>query len=292
MTTEYMGSVYVGVVGSENENGRCRDSIDHLRMQPGDTGPVFIRATKGFEARQMHIDQFLKNTVNNFIFLMDSDQVFPIDALDKLRAHKLPFISGYYLRRQYNPIAPVWYRRGEAGVMPMQPWTADPERGALVPLGASGWGCVLIHRDVFTGVEKLLKGESFVIEDDMDIYPYDLRRTMRTIDALEAISRSKPTVKVLWPSLAEYVGVLREEIKPLRWTKDNVGSDIRFPFFARLAGFELWGDPDVRCDHTLNYPLSCDDYSGIVQEARDQLEKSVQEMTALELELRRKYIEE
>jgi hypothetical protein len=53
---------------------------------------------------------------------------------------------------------------------------------------------------------------------------------------------------------------LKEEIRPLRAVKDIVGSDIRFPFYARLAGFDLHGDSAVLCEHMLNYPLNPNDY--------------------------------
>ena len=41
---------------------------------------------------------------------------------------------------------------------------------------------------------------------------------------------------------------------------DSIGSDIRFPFFAREAGYTLMGDPDVRPQHMLNYPLAVEDH--------------------------------
>ena len=54
-----------------------------------------------------------------------------------------------------------------------------------------------------------------------------------------------------------------EELIPLRGVKDEiVGSDIRYPFYARAAGYQLYGDPDVRPQHMVSYPLTCDDYAG------------------------------
>lgn len=244
MTQEiYEGTVYTGVVGPETENGTCRDSIHNIQRREGDTFPRFIRATKGYEAREMHINAFLNETDCAFILLLDHDQTFPPDTLEKLRSHKLPYVSGYYMRRRYNPIAPVWFKDNPDNVWPFEPFTDDPERGKLHKLGASGWGCVLIHRDVFTDMKPILKGEPFVIEDDMDVWPYDLAKVIKG----------------------------NEQLKPLRGTKDPVGSDIRFPFFAKQAGYTLYGDPDVRCGHMLNYPLSPDDYSGIPDEIRQQI---------------------
>lgn len=244
----YKGSCYIGVVGSEDENGECRDTIERIERKTGDAAPVFIRATKGYEARQMHLNNWYENTKHPFMLLLDSDMKFPVHTLKRLRAHGLPFVSGLYMRRRYAPIAPVWFEQGEAGVMPMTPFTAVPMENTLYKLGASGWGCILIHRDVVTATRPLLKGEAEIIEDDMDIYPYDLRVVM---DALNNFSDD---------NARETIEVLRKEIRPLRGLKDSVGSDIRFPFFARLAGFELHGDTGVMCEHMLNYPISPMDY--------------------------------
>jgi hypothetical protein len=244
----YKGSCYIGVVGSEDENGECRDTIERIERKTGDTAPVFIRATKGYEARQMHLNNWYENTKHPFMLLLDSDMKFPVHTLKRLRAHGLPFVSGLYMRRRYAPIAPVWFEQGEAGAMPMTPFTAVPMENTLYKLGASGWGCILIHRDVVTATRPLLKGEAEIIEDDMDVYPYDLRVVM---DALNNFSDD---------NARETIEVLRKEIRPLRGLKDSVGSDIRFPFFARLAGFELHGDTGVMCEHMLNYPISPMDY--------------------------------
>lgn len=251
MKYAYTGSVYVGVVGPETEYGACRDSINKIILRTGDAGPVFVRGTKGYESRQYHVNQF-KAGAWDFILLLDHDQVFPPTTLEQLREHRLPFVSGYYLRRSTNPIHPVWYEYPKKPSFPMRPMSTDPQPGRLHKLGASGWGCILIHRSVFEAVAPLLKGEPEIIEDDMDVYPYDLKRIMKALDDGD-------------------IATLREEIRPLRWVKDSVGSDLRFPFFARLAGIDLYGDPDVRTPHMLNYPLSPDDYTDLTQEARDKI---------------------
>jgi hypothetical protein len=189
---------------------------------------------------------------------MDHDQIFPADALERLRAHNLPYVSGYYLRRRFNPILPVWYEYGETNTFPMRPWTSEPERGQLHRLGASGWGCLLVHRQVIEAVKPLLKGEPEIIEDDMDLWPMDLERVMNAICQIEGSST--------WSTVKHYARILRQEIRPLRAKKDIVGSDLRFPFFAREAGFTLYGDPDVRCGHVTHYPLCPDDFSRAVTE--------------------------
>lgn len=232
MQKKYKGSCYIGVAGGENENGQCRDSIEAIIKRDGDEGPFFIRATKGYEARQSHLNNWYYKTKHKFILFLDHDMIFPTDTLERLRSHGLPYVSGWYPRRTV-PTLPIWFDNGDAGVMPMKPMVAIPEDRGIYPIGASGWGCILIHRDVVTAIKGVLKGEPEIIEDDMDVWPYDIRAVLRG----------------------------EEQIKPLRGVKDIVGSDIRFPFFAKVAGFQLFGDGGVRCYHMANYPIRFEDYA-------------------------------
>lgn len=265
-TTKYQGSVYIGIVGPDGEYGSCRDSIEGIARRPEDSPLMFLRATKGYEARQTHINNFLEMH-HDFILMLDQDQVFPPDTLERLRAHGLPYVSGFYMRRNYEALGPVWYRPF-TGRWPMMPWVGPVERGKLHELGASGWGCILMHRNVVLGVRALLRGEWEVLEDDMDVWPYNLVRIMDAIRGLEAIADKPHPVAV-----KAFVDVLKEEIRPLRCDRDIVGSDIRFPFFAKQAGFTLYGDPDVSCGHMVDYPLSINDYNAFTAEQLQNLNK-------------------
>jgi hypothetical protein len=253
---EYKGACYIAVVGSENEIGECRDSIEQIRRKKGDE-LHYVRATKGYEARQLHLNNWYKGTKLPFLLLLDHDMKFPANTLERLRSWKLPYISGLYMRRRYAPMAPVWFDYGQAGVMPMAPYTGVPMPNTLYKIGASGWGCILVHRDVITAMKPILKGEDEIIEDDMDVFPYDLKRVMA---AVKVVDKYISGVDVNQHQARESVDALKEELRPLRALKDPVGSDIRFPFYARLAGFDLYGDSGVMCEHVLNYPLSPADY--------------------------------
>lgn len=254
---KYTGSCYIGVVVSETEYGPARDSIDALIRRKKDEGPYFNRGTKGYESRQTHLNNWYDGTKHPFLLLLDHDMIFPANTLERLRAHKQPFVSGFYMRRTVNPVLPVWYEQGEPGVMPLKPMTAALEKDKTYPLGASGWGCMLIHRDVIAATRKLLKGEPEIIEDDMDIFPYDLKKLLRArqyvVDASKGKAMDEKQVQFV---LETFVN----EIRPLRGVKDVVGSDLRFPFFAQLAGFPLMGDTGVMCHHVANYPVGIDDW--------------------------------
>lgn len=262
---EYKGAVYIAVVGGESENGECRDSIEAITRRGHDTPPQYVRATKGYEARQMHLNNWMDKTKHPFILFLDHDMIFSPDTLERLRRHKLPYVSGFYMRRRYQPIAPVWFEQNEPGHMPLKPLTQVVQRNALYPLGASGWGCILMHRDVVTATRKLLKGEDEIIEDDMDLFPYDFKKVAKSVNIIKQGLEGK---KIKPEAAQKALSTLVSELRPLRGLKDPVGSDIRFPFFARMAGFDLWGDSGVVCQHVLNYPLSVNDY---MQQSGEQI---------------------
>lgn len=254
---QYTGSCYIAVVGSENEPGACRDSIDAIIKRKNDVGPFFNRGTKGYESRQTHINNWYDKTKHPFLLLLDHDMIFQANTLERLRVHKKPFVSGFYMRRSVKPVLPVWYEQGKPGVMPLKPMTAALEKDKTYPLGASGWGCMLIHRDVITATRKLLKGEPEIIEDDMDIFPYDLKKLLKARQYIVDTAKGKPLDEKRIKFVLE---TFANEIRPLRGVKDCVGSDLRFPFFAQMAGFPLTGDTGVMCYHVTNYPVGLDDW--------------------------------
>lgn len=257
MEKRYTGTCYIGVVGPGNSPDVCLTSIVNIQKREGDEGPRFLNGTKGYVSRQILVDTFMESD-HDFVLLLDHDMVYEPDTLEKLRSHELPFVSGYYLRRQASPIYSVWYHPF-SGEWPHENFLDDPEQDRLYELGGSGWGCMLVHRDVFTETrENVLKGELDIIEDDMDVWPYDLGAVLRG----------------------------EEELRPLRVVKDEiVGSDIRFPFYAAAAGFPLYGDASVRPRHMLNFELSPDEYSKLndasLERMKENGRRSVEESRAI-----------
>lgn len=236
-----MGSCYIGVVGPETDIGICRDSIQQMETPPG-SQLWFNRATKGYEARQAHFNRFIESE-HEWLLMLDHDMVYAPDTLTRLLSHEVQYVSGYYLQRRFRPMIPVWFHPDEG--WPMRPFLEDPEPGRLHRLGASGWGCILLHREVVEGVRAtVLKGEWDVIEDDMDVWPYDLRMVMKALNEGD-------------------IETLRREIRPFHGQYDRkpVGSDLRYPVLAAAVGYQLWGDPDVAPGHVVGYPLEASDYS-------------------------------
>lgn len=227
----YDGTAYIGVAAGEFGVTEAHNSIEALSLRPGDAFPMWIVATKGWEARQKHVENFLQSS-HSWLLLLDGDMAIPVELLERLRSHGLPCVTGHYLRRGFNPIKPIWYEDDPEFRWPMIPFRGTPESGHLYRLGATGSGCWLIHREVIEAVEPLLRGEEFFCDDPMTWWPYDV----------------------------EAVAAGREKLRVLRGTKDRVGSDMRLSFFIRSAGFPIWGDPDAACGHYVQYPLSLTDW--------------------------------
>lgn len=247
-------TVYIGVAGSELDYGPARDSIERIERGPDDI-IWYGRGTKGYEVRQRHVDRFMADG-HTWLLLLDADMVFAPDTLARLLAHGVSYVSGYYVQRRYHPMLPVWFRPTDE--WPPEPFTEEPERGRLHELGASGWGCVLLHRQVIEDTRaRALKGQWDILEDEMTFWPYDVEAVQ---DALRAARMAAYDQQAVLHAL----DALQRELRPLRGQYDRqpVGSDIRYPFLARAAGHTLWGDPDVRPGHVVSYPLTGDDYAG------------------------------
>jgi len=225
-TTFLDGTCYIGAVGGEIEPCNAVLSIAQLKRRDGDSEVNVSMQTKGYVGSEWHVQRFLTETKHDFIFLMDMDMQFAPLTLEALRKHGRAFVSGFYTRREL-PTFPVWYEEQPLEMWPQTPVLRVPEVGRLHRIGGTGWGCALIHRRVFEAVGKLLKGQGFVREDPMAVYPFDL----------EAVLRGE------------------EKLRPLTGDWDVVGSDVRFCWFARKAGFTIWGDPDVRAGHIVNTPI-------------------------------------
>ncbi|HEY5987270.1 MAG TPA: hypothetical protein VIV12_12985 [Streptosporangiaceae bacterium] len=228
------GTAYIGVATSEVVVGQAQRSVYAIYRRPGDEGPVFGEFTKGAEARQHFAVQFMKSQ-HSWLLYLDGDMLFPVDTLERLRCHGLPCVSGLYFRRTYDLVLPIWYEDDPTFCWPMMPFRETPHSGRLYRLGGTGFGCWLIHRSAFEAVTPLLKGEPYVWQDDMDVWPYTLSE----------------------------IRAGRETLRPLRGTKDQVGADIRLSFFIRQAGIPIWGDPAVACGHYVQYPLGLQNWEAL-----------------------------
>lgn len=78
------------------------------------------------------------------LLMCDVDQVYPVDTITKLLAHKLPVV-GAKVNRRYPPFDPIMMRITDEGYKPVD----DYKDGDLVPVDATGTGCILYDMSVF-----------------------------------------------------------------------------------------------------------------------------------------------
>jgi hypothetical protein len=142
--------VFVGGVSSENAHGGCVESFLNIRLRPGDERKYQWR-TRGDIARTELCDHFMSHKEFGAFFLADVDMLFHEDVLERLRSHDLDIVSGHYFRRRFNPMISI----AELGEWPYEPLWDIPDDG-LIEVSTSGFGCLLVKREVLEGVQKSL----------------------------------------------------------------------------------------------------------------------------------------
>jgi len=98
-----------------------------------------------------HLDDLRNDIVEKAIaegcthlIMMDVDQIYPTNTIPKLLSHKLPVV-GCKINRRYPPFDPLLMKLTDEGYKPID----DYEDGSLVPVDATGAGCVLFDMEVF-----------------------------------------------------------------------------------------------------------------------------------------------
>ena len=131
----------------------------------------------------------------DYLFSVDSDIVFPRDALTRLIAADKDIISGLYIQRKPGQHILELYQDNPAGGVDNIPYWAIKGRG-VIPIAGCGFGCVLIKSAVIRGME----------------YPHFYYQS--------AISHA-----------------------------NTISEDIYFCSKARKAGYTMWADTGLHCEH-------------------------------------------
>uniref|UniRef100_A0A6M3KPP5 Uncharacterized protein n=1 Tax=viral metagenome TaxID=1070528 RepID=A0A6M3KPP5_9ZZZZ len=220
-----MGGTYVGVATSTVIDLEAVTSIYKIALGPEDCGPNWYHAARGDISRNSITEAFLAGDWEWCLYL-DGDMVFPPDLLHRLKAHKKPFVGGLYFRRGVDPIWPLAFEHSEPPVLPFVPMFEYPKEG-LVRVNGTGSGCWLVHRDVFGPVQAEMK-RSIKAKLDMDV---------------------------------DYIAYLMDGPMPeIRDDYQRVGADLRFCFYARRAGFDIWLDCGLDIGHMSHVPIRREDY--------------------------------
>jgi len=78
------------------------------------------------------------------LIMMDLDQIYPVDTITKLLAHKLPIV-GTKVHRRYPPFDPIMMKGDINTYTPVEGW----EDGKLIEVDATGTGCLMYDMRVF-----------------------------------------------------------------------------------------------------------------------------------------------
>lgn len=163
-----------------------------LPYMPWDTF-ISTQSTYLPDARN-YIHQNFLQTEAEYLVMLDSDVMPPPEFLDKLLAHKKPFVAGWY-RRKGHPYNPVVYEKDngdtDKGMMSFTP-CKDAGSGLQVVDGV-GAGCCLMHRDVAKAL-----GER----------PYSMERGGEDLDICRKIRQAGYQIWVDWSVACAHTGVM------------------------------------------------------------------------------------
>src|SRR3990167_1486032 len=130
-------------------------SWETMQRRKGDE--LWFQATNiGEMGRQLAVEKFLTSPQFDAIFMCDLDQKFPMDALEKLRAHDKDMVTGHYMQRRTSTLRSNWKYTIDGG-WPYLPYLYQhiPRKG-MHRLASTGLGCALIKREPIAAVKRYL----------------------------------------------------------------------------------------------------------------------------------------
>ena len=99
------------------------------------------------------VDRFLK-TDAEWLFWIDADTIVPSASIQRLMGLGKTLASGLYYGKNppHPPIAYVKWRNAYVSIERTQKW----EVGNIIPVDASGMGCMLTHRSVYEDIQRTI----------------------------------------------------------------------------------------------------------------------------------------
>lgn len=103
-------------------------------------------------AREILLKEFL-NGKAQYALIVDADMLYPSSVLPRLLSHGKKMVSGlYFSRGDPDRAYPVIFKKEPLDKWPKTRYFDYPDN-ALVEIGASGHGCLLIHREILERME-------------------------------------------------------------------------------------------------------------------------------------------
>lgn len=117
-------------------------------------------------ARNQVVEAFLKGKAE-YLWMVDTDILLKPDTLDQLLACQTDIVGALYFSRPSitGDAEPVMWMRQPHGTL--KRWAVDIPADRLMPVDATGAGCILIHRDVLEDVQDRFAGRPLAFFQDV-----------------------------------------------------------------------------------------------------------------------------
>jgi hypothetical protein len=200
---------------------------------------TFIHADNGpIHALRNNIVKRALHEGATHLLMMDVDQIYHPQTIDRLLAHKLPLV-GCLVHRRYPPFDSLMLKLEETAgpfnkYVPIEEW----EEGSLQEVDATGAGCLLFEMQLFRDLDRKAQAE---------------------IDAFKKLGPTAEELASMAESTQAYIKGLEAMCahprRPGEWFRDdrkNVGEDIGFCQDVKAAGYSIFVDTSVMAGHLTN----------------------------------------
>lgn len=217
---------------------------------------IAIGAMSADHNRNAIAHDFLQSRAE-WLFWIDSDTQVPAGAVDRMLKHGRTLVSGlYYGKHGEHP--PIAYHIHNGAFTPIDK-TVRWEKGEIVEVDATGFGCMLTHRSVFEDILRNYDVYQVPGGGVVTVHKNDILGDIETTDG---------------PKSHEHDGKVYQGQLRLRVRKPTLAG-LKFPFFmvehirtedmfffdmARRVGHKPVLDTSIECGHLRFSPYTGADY--------------------------------
>jgi hypothetical protein len=196
-------------------------------------------------------DKFLKSDAE-WLFWIDADTVVPIGAVTRLMSLGKTLASGLYYGKNppHNPIAYVKYNKAYIAIEKTQTW----ERGEILPVDASGMGCLLTHRSVYEDIQKNFTVLQRVGGGLLPVHKNDIEGAFSDTHEHDGkVYKGQLRTRMTEPTIENYK-------YPYFGLEFGRTEDIWFFELAARVGHKVWLDTSLECGHLRAKAFTGEDY--------------------------------